>query len=135
MRSSLWACAAAGMLSGAVSAPCMLLRACEGTNMGCFAAKEHGWFRWSTHILVLIKSRCFQWYWHQAGFSKRPAQQDGEEGATSPYPSSHLPMTEPKGWSKLGLGKALPHAHGPAKPCKEPSAAHGWVKPGSKGII
>jgi len=54
----------------------------------------------------------------------------GRRGATSPCPSPHQPhgvllkqAAETQGWSKLGWREALPRDQGPAKPCKERSAA------------
>lgn len=79
-----------------------------------------------------IESRVFQWYRHQASPSRRPTQQDGEEGgrvslSLSP-PAPRCPAEV--GWSKLCWGEALPRDRGPAQPRREQSAAQRCVKLG-----
>lgn len=142
-RNSLQDHAAAGMPSGTVSAPCMLLGACKKINIGSFAAKSHGCFWWSNHSSPPTCLPSNQGFCSGIGNKQVPPRDQpsrmGRKGATSRCPSPHRPHgaplkpgVEPKGWSKLGWGKALPRDHSPAKPCEELSAAQRCVKPGDR---
>ena len=114
-RNSLQDHAVAGTPSGAVSAPCTLMRARKKINMGSFAAKSHGCFWWSNRSSLPTCLPSNQGFSSGISIKQVPPREQpsgmGRKGATSPRPSPHQPhgallrqAAEPKGWSKLGWG-------------------------------